>query len=198
MATTIDFIGEIHKLIALFQEQAARHEAVLERYYDSNDVWIPSKYTDRGEQVPYEYEDYKEDLDAEAYDARNMLEEVMDRLRELAGPPVAGQVFTLTVAGSERHDGEAPYLFVVSGEDIGDARRRLETLPFFREWCEEQRPWDEPDADPDIEFLDEARDSHPGLPAAGAYNDLRREQAVLAEAENVVADLAARLPEQEG
>lgn len=99
----------------------------------------------------------------------------LKRLKDLVGPPLPGRTFTLTYAGPERHDGEAPYSFVVNGEDLDDARRNLSALPFFVEWLEEQRPWDSTD-DPDVVFLDHAAYSHSGLPSVG-YNDLRREQA---------------------
>ncbi|PRH75689.1 hypothetical protein C6N75_29625, partial [Streptomyces solincola] len=55
-------------------------------------------------------------------------------------------------------------------------RRTLVTLPFWREWYEEQRGWNDPeDQAPDVLFI--ADQSHPGIPEWGAYNDLRREQA---------------------
>ncbi|MFJ1662311.1 hypothetical protein [Streptomyces anthocyanicus] len=196
MATPTDFIGEIHKLISSYQEQAARHQAVLDRYYDSNGSWIPTQYTDRGEQVPTEFEGYKEDLDDEAYDGLELLDKVMGRLLELAGPPLPGQAFTLTYAGPERHDGEAPYSFVVNGADIADARRRLELLPFFRQWREEQRDLDDPESEPDVEFLDADHHSHAGLFCP--YNDLRHEQSAPPESDDAEGTPAVPLSRQEG
>lgn len=197
MDTPTDFIGEIHKLISSYQEQAARHQAVLDRYYDSNGAWIPTQYTDRGEQVPTEFEGYKEDLDDEAYDGLELLDKVMGRLLELAGPPLPGQAFTLTYAGANRHDGQAPYAFVVNGEDVADARRRLELLPSFQQWRDEQKDdFEDPECEPDFEFLDAPHLSHAGLICP--YVDLRHAQSAPPEADDAQDTPATAVARLEG
>jgi hypothetical protein len=187
LTETIDFIGEIHPLIAQFHAMSARHQRDQDQYRAPNGDVPPAD-------LP-RFDDARIEHDREAAE---QLAAVMERLLELCGPPLPGRAHTLTFAGPERHDGEAPYLFVVNGENLADARRHLGALPGFREWYEQQRAWDEPETDPDVVFLADLRHSHPGLPEVGHYNDLRREQAVLRDAESVVSELAARLPELEG
>ncbi|GLF98212.1 hypothetical protein [Streptomyces yaizuensis] len=186
MPETIDFIGEIHPLITQFREMSDRHRRDADQYRDSNGA------------EPTDDQRCDSALIAHAREAAELLDTVMERLSELCGPPLPGHAHTLTFAGPERHDGEAPYLFVVNGQDLPDARRNLGALPSFREWFEEQRAWDEPGSDPDVVFLSAPADSRPGLPNSGFYNELRREQAVLWDAESVAPELAARLPELEG
>ncbi|MER0476960.1 hypothetical protein ABR737_01075 [Streptomyces sp. Edi2] len=187
MTETIDFIGEIHPLIAQFREMTTRHQSRLAAYLDTGGEVI--------DEHRQEFEEAAMDQDDEAY---GQLITVMQRLTELCGSPLPGRAHTLTFAGPERHDGEAPYLFVVNGDDLTDARRNLGSLPFFHEWYEQQRSWDEPEEDPDVVFLSGPQHSHPGIPDGGYYNDLRREQAVLWDAESIVCELAAKLPELEG
>jgi hypothetical protein len=110
-------------------------------------------------------------------DAMALLESLLNELTELFGPPVTGSPFTLTFAGSERHDGEEPYTWVVNGETLDEARRTLATLPTFQEWYEEQSA----DGEPDVVFETASRYSHRGIPEGCYYTDLRREQAELAE-----------------
>ncbi|WP_331750877.1 hypothetical protein OG215_36685 (plasmid) [Streptomyces globisporus] len=193
MDTPTDFIGEIHRLITVYQEQSARHHAATKQYYNGNGALVPALFIEHGWEIPSWYANYQEDLDREAYDGLALLRTVMGRLLELAGPPVPGQAFTLTYAGPERHDGEAPYAFVVNGADIADARRRLELLPFFRQWCEERR--EDTESEPDVEFLDEDHHSHAGLFCP--YIDLRHEQSAV-ETDDVEGTPAVPLPRQEG
>lgn len=80
------------------------------------------------------------------------------------------------VAGPERHDGEAPYSFVVYAWNLEEARRAVVTLPFWLEWYEEQRGWgDYAEENPDVLFVED--ESYRGLPKWGVFNDLRAEQA---------------------
>ncbi|MFF8786839.1 hypothetical protein [Streptomyces sp. NPDC015125] len=187
MAETIDFIGEIHPLLTQFRQMTARHQAQIDGYLDSD-----------GELTDEVRQDFNEAKNAHNAEAHNQLVKVIERLTDLCGPPVPGRAYTLTYAGPERHDGEAPYTFVVNGQDLDDARRILHTLPFFREWYEEQRDWNAPEQDPDVLFLASPRDSHAGIPDLGCYNDLRREQAALWETETVTRELAPVRPELEG
>ncbi|MFI1530865.1 hypothetical protein [Streptomyces griseus] len=193
MDTPTDFIGEIHKLITAYQKMCAFHAPLVKQYFYDDGRFIPTGFIERGWEVPLQYANYKEHFDNEAYEGLGLLRTVMGRLLELAGPPLAGQAFTLTYAGPERHDGEAPYAFVVNGADIADARRRLELLPFFRQWCEERR--EDPESEPDVEFLDEDHHSHAGLFCP--YIDLRHEQSAV-ETDDVEGTPAVPLPRQEG
>lgn len=159
MNDTIDFIGEIHTWLARCDRLAATHAEQLSEF--ENDE---------------EREGYADTRFSNALESEDFLLRLVAHLRKLAGPPVPGTPFTLTWAGPERHDGEKPYSFVVCGSDLDDARRTLVTLPFWRQWYEEQRGWNDPDDQaPDVLFI--ADESHPGIPEWGAYNDLRREQA---------------------
>ncbi|MFD9248315.1 hypothetical protein [Streptomyces bottropensis] len=167
-----DFIGEIHKWLAQYDDMAAQHAASLARYRDESPAYDEQRFTN-------------------TIAADEFLDGLAGHLRELAGPPVPGEVFTLTFAGSERHDGEQPYCFVVCGTDLDDARRTLTSLPSWKDWYEQQRGWLDPDDQaPDVVFV--ADQSHPGLPQWGAYDDLRREQAAaLAETAGAPAVAAA-------
>ncbi|MEJ8640012.1 hypothetical protein [Streptomyces sp. MS2.AVA.5] len=183
---TIDFIGEIHPLIAHFRAMTTRHQS--EQARRTPDGTDPRADQPRGEDARIEHD----------RECAEQLTAVMERLLQLCGPPLPGHAHTLTFAGPERHDGEAPYAFVVNGESITDARLSLGALPGFCQWYDEQRSWNEPEADPDVVFLADESDSHCGLPAAGFYNDLRREQAAMREAETVASELASSIPELEG
>ena len=68
---------------------------------------------------------------------------------------------TVTVTGNEEDDGEAPYVYVVNATDEDDAKRQAVT-----EWRESGDALD-PDDEP--RKVEAAR----GMPAFGAYNDLR-------------------------
>ncbi|MFC4117518.1 hypothetical protein [Nonomuraea zeae] len=75
--------------------------------------------------------------------------------------------FTVTVAGRERFDGEAPYTYVVNGVDIFDAIGRV-----FRIFCVEQ----EQDI-ADIKLI--GTESFEGAPAPDCgfgWNDMRKEK----------------------
>ncbi|MEV0437752.1 hypothetical protein AB0I84_00960 [Streptomyces spectabilis] len=185
MNNTIDFVGEIHTWLAKYNEMAARHHHVLAPYM-----------TPDGDVDERQYGRYDETRFDNSLEADDFLDNLVGHLEALAGPPVPGQTFTLTFAGPERHDGEKPYSFVVNGSDLDDARRALITLPSWREWYEEQRPWDgEADEAADVLFV--ADESHPGIPEYGYFNDLRREQAV--ERHSAIATaLTAGIPEIAG
>lgn len=174
MSDTIDFIGEIHTWLARHDRVTATHDERLSEFQNDE-----------------ERKGYSDTRFANALESDDFLDRLIAHLRELAGPPVPGAPFTLTWAGPERHDGEKPYSFIVCGADLDDARRTLATLPFWRQWHEEQRGWDDPDDQaPDVLFV--ADKSHPGIPEWGAYTDLRREQAAaLAETDEAPAVAAA-------
>src|SRR5207244_180999 len=89
----------------------------------------------------------------------------------LLGPP-APRAFTLTFAGRERHEGEAPTSFVVSALTINDAVVVLSGLPSWREWYEAVAA----DCDDGAGIIYLPEQSHPGLPTRGEFNDLRAEQ----------------------
>lgn len=164
MSDTIDFIGEIHACLTRYYEMADRHAASLAQYQGPEDI------------EPHDPAGYYEQRFTNTIEADEFLDGLAKHLRDLAGPPVPGQVFTLTFAGPERHDGEKPYSFVVCGTDLDDARRTLPSLPSWKDWYEEQRGWCDPDdQEPHVLFV--ADQSHPGIPEWGVYNDLRREQA---------------------
>ncbi|WP_030372409.1 hypothetical protein [Streptomyces rimosus] len=163
---TIDLIGEIHPWLARYDALAARHAANLAPYLNED-----------GDVLDSEYPRYDEKRFDNLTEADEFLDSLAACLRELVGPPVPGNAFTLTFAGPERHDGEKPYAFVVNGSDLPDAGRTLLHLPSFREWFAEQAGWD--DTPPDVLYL--AEESHPGIPEYGYFNDLRREQAASPE-----------------
>ncbi|MFJ2627735.1 hypothetical protein ACIO6T_31115 [Streptomyces sp. NPDC087532] len=159
MNDAIDFIGEIHAWLARHDTLTATHDERLSEFQNDE-----------------QREGYGDTRFTNALESDDFLDRLVAHLRELAGPPVPGTPFTLTWAGPERHDGEKPYSFVVCGSDLDDARRTLSALPFWRQWYEERRGWnDSDDQAPDVHFV--AAESHPGIPEWGAYNDLRREQA---------------------
>ncbi|MFJ4342633.1 hypothetical protein [Streptomyces sp. NPDC088915] len=181
MNDTIDYIGQIHPWLTRHAELNDRHAARLAAYQD-----------DGGEVSASDLSAYDEARYDTTIEARDFLDELTAFLRELVGPPLPGTAFTLTFAGPERHDGEAPYSFVVNGSDLPDAGRTLLHLPFFREWFTEQAGWHD-DTPPDVLYL--ADESHPGIPEHGAFNDLRREQAGhLAAAEPPAPGNAPALP----
>ncbi|MGW2657031.1 hypothetical protein ACWC1D_25665 [Streptomyces sp. NPDC001478] len=162
MTDTTDFIGEIHTWLARYDRLTATHTERLSEF--ENDE---------------EREGYADARFTNALESEDFLDRLAAHLRELVGPPVPGTPFTLTWAGPERHDGGKPHSFVVCGNDLDDARRTLVTLPFWRQWHEKQRGWNDPDGQaPDALFIADA--SHPGIPALAAYTDLRREQAAAA------------------
>ncbi|MFB8025937.1 MULTISPECIES: hypothetical protein [unclassified Streptomyces] len=165
MINNTDFIGGIHPWLTRYDAMAARHAESLAPF-ENEDGEPQQRHEDR----------YDERRIGNAIEADTFLYGLVQHLTELAGPPVPGAPFTLTWAGPERHDGKKPYSFVVCASDLDDARRTLVTLPFWRQWYEEQRGWRDPDDQaPDVLFV--ADESHPGIPGWGAYNDLRREQA---------------------
>ncbi|NEE25331.1 hypothetical protein G3M53_07590 [Streptomyces sp. SID7982] len=101
---------------------------------------------------------------------------LLDGLGELAGPLAPGAPHTLVFAGLERHDGQAPYAFVVAAEDLAAALRTVRSLPSWQQWAAGQRPMGAPEGStPDVLF--DRPNSHPGVPRQGTYTDLRGEQA---------------------
>ncbi|MEU0857477.1 hypothetical protein ABZ352_18840 [Streptomyces griseofuscus] len=165
MSDTTDLIGEIHPWLTRYDALAAQHAANLAPFRNED-----------GDVLDGEYPRYDERRFDNWEEADEFLDSLAARLRELVGPPVPGDTFTLTFAGPERHDGEKPYSFVVNGSDLDDARRTLLHLPFFQNWLCEQIPWEADEGDA-LDVLFVADQSHPGIPEWGAYNDLRREQA---------------------
>ncbi|AWI32635.1 hypothetical protein [Streptomyces tirandamycinicus] len=175
MSDTIDYVGYVHGLVRRYRDMDACHTESLAPYLGAD-----------GDADPRRYADYDETRATNALQAAEFLAELVGELVALCGEPVPGEAFTLTFAGLERHDGEKPYGFVVCARDLDDARRTLTGLPSFREWFEGQRPLGAPDGQaPDVLFV--ADESHPGIPAWGAYSDLRREQAAAASASAVNA-----------
>ncbi|MBV7255135.1 hypothetical protein [Streptomyces sp. S-2] len=109
---------------------------------------------------------------------------LLDGLGELAGPLAPGAPHTLVFAGLERHDGQAPYAFVVAAEDLAAALHTVRSMPSWQQWAAGQRPMGAPEGStPDVLF--DRPNSHPGVPRQGTYTDLRGEQA------------AGRLPAQQ-
>ncbi|BCM65736.1 hypothetical protein EASAB2608_01070 [Streptomyces sp. EAS-AB2608] len=152
---------ELRALLASCEELAARHRAELGQYLDTKGEVIEDKL--------YEYNDARITT---AIEASDHLDAVRARLAGLLGPP-APSPFTLTFSGLERHMGEAPTSFVVSAMDLGDALRNLARLPSWREWY--LAHGGTPDGQvADVVYL--PHQSHPGLPALDAYNDMRGEQ----------------------
>ncbi|GEB50415.1 hypothetical protein [Streptomyces cacaoi] len=164
MAT--DYVSIVHELLAVYRTLREKRDAVLDGYRDKNGEVPPDTHS--------AYEKARTDM---ALADSDFLAGAMDYLTEQFGPPLPGDTYTVTYAGPERHDGEQPYAWVVNGHDLADARANLSRLPTFREWFEDQCAWssgDEAEGAPDICFL--AKESHPGVPEWGYYNDLRREQ----------------------
>jgi hypothetical protein len=183
MSDSIDFIGEMHSWLARYEVMAAKHIVNLDPYRDED-----------GDVIDGAYGRYDEQRFDNTIEADEFLGALAAHLRELVGPPVPGTTFTLTFAGPERHDGEKPYSFVVNGTDLDDARRTALNLPSFENWLYEQIPW-ETDAVEELDVLFIAAQSHPGIPAWGAYNDLRREQAAfLADESAQESDIPALPP----
>ncbi|MCY0924479.1 hypothetical protein OS965_41490 [Streptomyces sp. H27-G5] len=183
MPETIDYVGELHPLITDYRTLASRHEARL-----------APLFTAEGEVPEENRREYDEARFDQSLEAAELLATVIEHLTTLCGHPLPGRSHTLTFAGPERHDGEAPYVFVVNGNNLEDARRNLGALPSFREWYEEQRAWDDSDDAPDVLFLTSPHESHSGIPGAGYFSDLRREQGTLWEAGAAVSALEASIP----
>ncbi|WP_372412627.1 hypothetical protein [Streptomyces luteireticuli] len=178
MSDTIDYLAEVHLLIRARQEMKARQDEFLAGFKDADGVVIPA--------LQDAWAEIRTDC---LMDTERHLDALIARLTELFGPPLPGHAFSLTFAGPERYDGEAPYTWVVNGDDLDSARRNLAALPSFREWFEEQASWDEPDEDPDVLFRSETKYSHPGIPDVGCYNDLRREQAAALDTQTARPEL---------
>lgn len=180
MSDTIDYVGQIHPWLTRHAALSDRHAASLAQYMDD------------GEDVPVSLlPAYDETRFDNTIEADEFLDALIAFLRELVGPPLPGTAHTLTFAGPERHDGEKPYSFVVNGADLPDAGRTLLTLPSFREWFAEQGTYDD-GTGPDVLYI--AKESHPGLPAYGYFNDFRREQAAQLAAESGVPRDVPALP----
>ncbi|MGC0328108.1 hypothetical protein RKD23_001098 [Streptomyces sp. SAI-170] len=137
-----------------------RHRTRLDQYRDSDGYVIEEKQAD-----------YDEARISTAFEASDHLDNVLDRLADLVGPP-APRAFTLTFAGSERHDGQAPTSFVVNAINLDDAARVLATLPGFLDWYLA----DAAACDHGVDIVHVPEQSHPGVPAPGRYVDLLPEQ----------------------
>lgn len=72
-----------------------------------------------------------------------------------------GRTYTVTIAGPERHDGEAPWLWVVTAEDPAQAALKAAAIHSR-----------EQDVDARELMVIEVADGMPG-PGSGAYNDRR-------------------------
>lgn len=96
---------------------------------------------------------------------------MLERLADLVGPPTP-RAFTLTFAGRERHDGQAPTRFVVNAANLDDAARILAGLPSWHEWYQADAACSEGGAD--VIYMPEQ--SHVGLPSSDHFVDLRGEQ----------------------
>ncbi|MFG2703189.1 hypothetical protein [Streptomyces sp. NPDC048386] len=154
-------VRELRGLLASCQDLIARHQATLDQYRDADGDVIEDKYA--------EYEDARITT---AIEASDRLDAVVERLVLLIGSPPPS-TFTLTFAGPERHDGEAPTSFAIHAASLRDARRTIEQLPGFQEWWRDNAHAS-PGGAPDIIFLPEQ--SHPGLRPIGEFVDLRAEQ----------------------
>lgn len=184
MSDTIDFIGAIHPWLARYDAMTARHAANLAPFRDED-----------GNVLDDEYPRHDERRSDNTIEADGFLDSLAARLRELAGPPVPGETFTLAFAGTERHDGGDPSVFVVNGADLDDARSALLDLASFQTWLREQTPWGTKEEGNGFDVLFVADQSHPGIPGHGTYDDLRREQAAhLAATASAEPPLHAALP----
>ncbi|MFD7764134.1 hypothetical protein [Streptomyces microflavus] len=163
MTTQLDYVSELHPWLTRYAAMDARHTERLAPYVDAD-----------GEPAEEHYDRYDEHRFDNHIEADEFLDRLMAHVLELVGPPLPGATHTLTFAGPKRHDGEKPYSWVVNGSDLSDAGRTLLTLPSFRAWFAEQGTYDD-GSPPDVLYV--AKESHPGLPAYGYFNDLRREQA---------------------
>ncbi|MCC9706001.1 hypothetical protein E4N62_12485 [Streptomyces sp. MNU76] len=81
-------------------------------------------------------------------------------------------MFTLTFAGRERHDGQAPRSFVVNAANLDDAARVLAGLPSQHEWYQADAARAEEGAD--VVYMPEQ--SHAGPRSSGHFVDRRGEQ----------------------
>ncbi|MFD5161829.1 hypothetical protein ACFWMJ_27755 [Streptomyces hawaiiensis] len=95
---------------------------------------------------------------------------MLECLAYLLGPPTP-RAFTLTIAGPERHDGQAPTSFVVNAANLDDAARVLAGLPSWHEWYRDSVARAEEGAD--VVYMPEQ--SHAGTPSSGHFVDVRGE-----------------------
>ncbi|OIJ91637.1 hypothetical protein [Streptomyces colonosanans] len=117
------------------------------------------------------FADYDEARTSAAIEASDHLDGVVERLTALVDPSFP-RAFTLTFAGRERHDGQAPISFVVTATGLDDAARVLATLPDFHAWYQADAASSEDGAD--IVYVPEQ--SHAGIPSSGEFVDLRGAQ----------------------
>ena len=111
--------------------------------------------------------------------------------REVTGAPKipmpALAVFTVTVEGPERHDGEAPYTYVLHAAD-GQAARALALTRHIRDYELDIDPLTDEPADPDAAIVEGPEDTFPGVPEwpadtpGRAWNDLRTDAEALTAA----------------
>ncbi|ELS55868.1 hypothetical protein [Streptomyces viridochromogenes] len=162
-------VHALHGLLASCQDLADRHQAVLDRYRDADGYVIDDADTD-----------YQDARITTAIEASDHLDTVIEQLTRLVGQAPPG-TFTLTFAGRERHDGERPTSFAIQAASLHEARRVIEQLPGFQQWCQDNAADGAPgSAAPDVVFV--RQQSHPGLRPPGEYVDLRPEQAPSAPA----------------
>jgi len=92
--------------------------------------------------------------------------------------PVELADFTVTIAGTERHDGEAPYTYCVEATDMQQAREIVYDY-FVEQEGLDIDPENDEYAEPDVEFVEGEWNTFPGAPSwpasmpGRAWNDLR-------------------------
>jgi hypothetical protein len=96
-------------------------------------------------------------------------------------------VFTVTVAGPERHDGEKPYTYVLHAADLPQARALALAHHIAENELDVDRDSDAP-SDPDVLVIEGQWDTFPGPPPwpqdlpGRAWNDLRGNEDLLTRA----------------
>ncbi|MEU9001243.1 hypothetical protein [Streptomyces sp. NPDC048551] len=154
---------ELQTILAEGRTLQAEHQARLAPYLTADG--------EVNEEHRSDWDDARITTAIEAVDRLDTLLAQLGRLPGLtAGPP-----FTVTIAGSERYDGERPWSFALYATGLDDALRTLPELPAFRDWLREEAELVGPGAEPDVMLVPEG--CHPGLPEPGEYIDLRAEQA---------------------
>ncbi|WP_329558865.1 hypothetical protein OG711_07885 [Streptomyces uncialis] len=174
-----DLAAQIRNVIGQLREMNRRHQAQLDEHRLDGDV------------IEGEYAAYEDARLETAIEASDRLDRLVDELQQLITPGTE-EPFTVAVCGPERHDGEAPHLFVVNSSGIEAAYAALVRLPTYREWLADARVGGPSDYGPVVVVVPGA--SHPGLPAPGSFIDLRHEQARTIPASPPMAAPPGELP----